>query len=350
MSDNQPKFNEGTDLNEVFHKVKEQVQREQSAAPAENTKFTLTDKQKAAAVFGAVLLGGTAFVAVERSNGQVVEPEETSSDSTQVNSGIDGSSLAHQIGVGETRPVAGGTICPTEDVQIAGNVDDSMSFSEAFSAAREDTGPGGIFSWRGATYNTFFKDEWNQIGLADKQEFLHNAGYKLETPEKVDTADEQTGSDTEVDEPIKSEPAMDWESADVKETMIDGKLCYVFDIDKDGIADAVVKFDEESNETIVLLDGSGDHCLDTYVVLNSNMEPVSTQPLDEHIELAMADLEAFDQNDELITDEMSVDTLDVDAMEVEIEAELEDDEENFEETASLSLDYSNDDNVDDLAS
>lgn len=36
---------------------------------------------------------------------------------------------------------------------------DTMSFSDAFAAAREEMGAGGLFEWHGQTYNTFRADE-----------------------------------------------------------------------------------------------------------------------------------------------------------------------------------------------
>lgn len=41
----------------------------------------------------------------------------------------------------------------------SGTVSDNMSFSEAFAAAREELGAGGVFSWQGEYYNTFYAEE-----------------------------------------------------------------------------------------------------------------------------------------------------------------------------------------------
>lgn len=40
-----------------------------------------------------------------------------------------------------------------------GTVTDDMSFSEAFAAAREELGPGGVFEWNGQLYGTFYATE-----------------------------------------------------------------------------------------------------------------------------------------------------------------------------------------------
>lgn len=344
MSDNQKNPSEGTDLNEVFQKAKEQIQNGQNASTVEKTKFKLNDKQKAVAILGTVLLGGTAFVAVEQVNGQVVEPQVTPIDSTQVHTAdsvsIDSSAVTQQIAVGETQTVTGGTICPNEDIQIASGVTDSMSFSEAFAVAREEVGPGGVFNWNGTTYNTFFKEEWNQIGLADKQEFLHSMGYRVEVPDP-------RNDDSKPDQPVTPEPLIDWASADIKEAVIDGKLTYFLDVDKDGIADAIVMYDED-NGAVVLLDDSGDGSLDTLVLMDANMQPIESQTLDDPREVLMVEADEYNgsnENENIVSDEMEAE-----AFEAEVEGELEEDGvEDSDEGIGMSGDYSNDDDVDDLA-
>lgn len=375
MSDNQKNSSEKTDLNEVFQKAKEQVQNGQNASTAEKTKFKLNDKQKAAAILGTVLLGGTAFVAVDQVNGQVVEPQVTPTDSTQVHTAesvsIDSSAASQQIAVGETQSVTGGTICPNEDIQIASDVTDSMSFSEAFAAAREEVGPGGVFTWHGTTYNTFFKEEWNQLGLADKQEFLHNIGYQLEVPDTVDSnnvhhVEAPDGSDSDNNQehagapdagdgnnnqepPVNNGPVMDWESADIKEIMIDGKVAYVLDANKDGIADAIMMPDAENNQTVVFLDESGDGSLDTVFLMDSNMQPIASEPMDEPMELLMANVGVQSENND--NDDVIIDETEAQAFENAVEEELEEDGEiDNDESISMSGDYTNHDDVEDIAS
>lgn len=50
-------------------------------------------------------------------------------------------------------------------------VDDSMSFGEAFAAAREQVGPGGVFVWHGQLYGTYTAAEWNSMTPAEHAEF-----------------------------------------------------------------------------------------------------------------------------------------------------------------------------------
>lgn len=68
----------------------------------------------------------------------------------------------------------------TEDVEVtihtdapfADEVNDSMSFSEAFKTARAEVGAGGIFEWHGQLYNTYLKEEWAAMDKGDRAEFF----------------------------------------------------------------------------------------------------------------------------------------------------------------------------------
>ena len=50
-----------------------------------------------------------------------------------------------------------------EKVPIVNVVTDAMDFCEAFVAAREEVGPGGIFFWRGGIHVTYYQDEWDNL-------------------------------------------------------------------------------------------------------------------------------------------------------------------------------------------
>lgn len=52
-------------------------------------------------------------------------------------------------------------------------VDNSMSFSEAFATAREEVGPGGAFVWHGNVYATYTENEWNSMSPSERHEFTH---------------------------------------------------------------------------------------------------------------------------------------------------------------------------------
>lgn len=58
-----------------------------------------------------------------------------------------------------------------DEMKVATNVNDGMSFGEAFAAAREEVGPGGCFEWHGQIYGTYTAQEWNSMTPQEKAEF-----------------------------------------------------------------------------------------------------------------------------------------------------------------------------------
>lgn len=59
-----------------------------------------------------------------------------------------------------------------ETLGDAGEITDEMSYEEAFSIAREQVGPGGVFEWRGTLFSTYTADEWN--ALTDEERIEYN--------------------------------------------------------------------------------------------------------------------------------------------------------------------------------
>lgn len=56
-------------------------------------------------------------------------------------------------------------------VDFAEGVNDEMSFSQAFAAARAEVGAGGAFEWRGQIYGTYYADEWESMSDDEKDAF-----------------------------------------------------------------------------------------------------------------------------------------------------------------------------------
>ena len=66
-------------------------------------------------------------------------------------------------------------------------VSDDMSFGEAFAAAREQVGAGGVFEWRGNVYNTYSEEEWGAMSPEDRAEFADRLSVTpIEIEEEVD--------------------------------------------------------------------------------------------------------------------------------------------------------------------
>ena len=137
----------------------------------------------------------------------------------------------------------------SKDIAVATCVDDDMSFSQAFAAARAEVGSGGVFQWHGNLYNTFTAEEWNQMSAGERANFSselastpipstpshhtsnsHNAGYTPQQP--------QDDSELEV---IHSETVTceDGSLMDVAIVNVDGQEAILVDFNRDGIVDAI---------------------------------------------------------------------------------------------------------------
>lgn len=115
----------------------------------------------------------------------------------------------------------------------ASGINDEMSFSEAFASAREELGPGGVFSWQGQDYGTFYAEEVDESGNPIIE---------------YDTAAENNDQNVEVEQQIEDEPQASNEGEEAPEEVhvlgldsnADGAVeTYVVDTNLDGSADAL---------------------------------------------------------------------------------------------------------------
>jgi len=246
--------------------------------PADD-KIKISDRKKAALVTAAVLLGGgAAFAAVNYDSilaglggdGATLPPVPVESPSAfdspeDTVDKADPAPLEHN----KMSAVQSGTITPNENIEIAANVEPGMTFGQAYATAREEVGMGGIFSWRGEVYNTFTVEEWQGLSLGQRREFLANVGY--ETP----------GSSSSESTP------------DIYEFVINGRTALGVDDNHDGVADAIIFLDEETNDLIAYLNMEGDDRLDSVYRYDFGAEQiVGMQTLEEPFLVDVHKLEA----------------------------------------------------------
>ena len=67
------------------------------------------------------------------------------------------------------------------EIQVASNVNDDMSFSEAFAAARAEVGPGGAFEWHGNVYGTYTAEEWDNLSVEQREEYNEHFNWNNHT-------------------------------------------------------------------------------------------------------------------------------------------------------------------------
>ena len=154
-----------------------------------------------------------------------------------------------------------------ETVEVASNVDDSMSFSEAFASARAEVGPGGVFVWNGNVYSTYYEEEWDNMTDEQKEEFsdaLHNTAPSTNegdsTPEYANNYHEASNAEGEVqvvsDEMVETE---DGQMVRVTGVVVDGHYGELYDYDHDGQPDAaLIDTNDDGSPDLAMVDENGD--------------------------------------------------------------------------------------------
>jgi hypothetical protein len=135
------------------------------------------------------------------------------------------------------------------EITEASHVNDDMSFAEAFASARQETGPGGVFFWRGGVYGTYYRDEWSQLSPEYREVFSNYPYHQPENTAAGIAADAAvTDADTaEADDTGSVDTAGEVEILDVQYADADGLTAtgdpisgdgdYPLPADTDGVID-----------------------------------------------------------------------------------------------------------------
>ncbi|WP_080241170.1 hypothetical protein [Spirosoma rigui] len=183
-----------------------------------------------------------------------------------------GLAIANNTNEGESVPPASdSSTLPSEpatgrlpqDIDIAGKVTDDMSFEQAFAAARDEVGEVGVFNWHGLWYNTFREEEWSDLSLEQRQEFVEAiTGEKLPVKPYSPT---QINKTADVNTSGSQQPQPD---PTVIEGYLNGHRVMGLDFNQDGVIDTLV-MDGEDGSTYRVVDATGDDGLDTVYQYNS---------------------------------------------------------------------------------
>lgn len=269
--------------------------------------------------------------------------------------------IANNIPKGETSTPENAGNAPTsepnsaislpEDIDVAGKVTDAMSFDQAFAAARDEVGMGGVFSWQGRWYNTLHKEEWDSLSLDQRQEFLeHIIQEKLPVKSTHQTHFQSVTTKTQ--------------TADTEPTLVEGQLngqrVMGLDFDHDGVIDTVVLEGNDGNVYRVV-DAQGDDGLDTIFRYDAFTDQLmAVERLDHSIVLSV---DQFNQgleesmSKEIVDSILESDTMDSPATSTSDVASEPDNTDDSQESDNTDFDvyddaaddtYINDGNVDDM--
>lgn len=168
---------------------------------------------------------------------------------------------------------------------MAHNVNDEMTFSEAFAAARAEVGPGGVFEWHGQLYGTYYAAEWDHMSQDEKDAYRHSVSgahhHHSNKPTETTTTDAASTDTAEampestdeanvtVDEPAKPAETNHTTTAQEPEVEIallgqqavtnpDGTISAVGSMVINGHNAVVVDVDMDGNYDIIGADLNGD--------------------------------------------------------------------------------------------
>lgn len=214
--------------------------------------FGLSKRRITEITIASVLLGGSALVwGMNKNGGKNIGSSTDSTNVTPVDT-----LMTDPVAV---NPVNNGNIKPNTEIQIA-HVNDTLSFEQAFVVARTQVGPGGIFSWHGQVFNTYYKEEWSGLSLSQRQEFLVDVGFQPTINSYVSSVSE---------EEISSQHQPTY-----LECTVNGQRVVGIDEDNDGVIDMVV-IPQADGTLMTLLDAKGDDSIDTELIF----DPISQEVL-----------------------------------------------------------------------
>jgi hypothetical protein len=220
------------------------------------------------------------------------------------------------------------------EIPFATRLTDEMTFTEAFSTARGELGPGGFFEWKGATYNTYYKEEWDHLGEERQEEFYSNlqesADYHTATivnnqplTESVNDLEEGSISNTQVETSNESKPdpeappekpeIQSYADNNHKEDSVVKPTALKVDTNNDGIPDAIVyDINDDDYADVILIDANqdgtpeylydsdGDQDIDIMVLDTDNDGDFTDEvqsPLSEELTIPISSLDIMDEEE-----------------------------------------------------
>ena len=163
-----------------------------------------------------------------------------------------------------------------EPVYVSPEVNDDMSFNDAFAAAREELGPGGLFVWHGNVYNTYYAEEWNAMSSESQEAFADSASnVNIPVYHNVNTTEDYIAyaPDTAQDDiMVVPEPDDDVHIIGVYEENIDGQNMYIGEVEMAGENVVLVDGDQDGLFDVLIADMDGDGMIadNEYVDISSD--------------------------------------------------------------------------------
>ena len=154
-----------------------------------------------------------------------------------------------------------------EQVLPVAQMHNDMSFGEAFTAARAEVGPGGVFIWHGGIYNTYTADEWNAMTPQQKHNFAHQVNPEVRAQEVPTPTDAHP--DVAVQPAAEAEVHPVSDSSDVQ--VVEQQVAQNFDMGDDV---HIVGYANAEGHLVVGYDSTGDGQADVAIIdMDNNLAP-----------------------------------------------------------------------------
>lgn len=209
------------------------------------------------------------------------------------------------------------------DMTVASEVNDSMSFNEAFAAARQAIGPGGLFVWHGHAYGTYYKNEWDAMSQEDQDQYwadvhhtteqIHYEEYESDSVSGLDTdqdlevvIEQKQDGEEEVEAVVDEDELQEEEVALVDSENVSGmKLDFGDEAvnDSDEFEEPIEAPIEDDDEMVAVVDDNDDNNEPNFAMGTGNEDMEESWPIevdmDENEDVANAEIEMMEADVEM---------------------------------------------------
>ena len=139
-----------------------------------------------------------------------------------------------------------------DKINMATCVDDDMSFSQAFAAARAEVGPGGAFEWHGNLYNTYTAEEWDGMTAEERADYNEHFSWAATSADEPLMAQTETSAEEEAEVMGAGTPQEQEVSATAQESEVN-----VLGVEHDAETGANLAYVTVDGQDAVLVDVDG---------------------------------------------------------------------------------------------
>lgn len=176
-----------------------------------------------------------------------------------------------------------------EHVSMATCVDDDMSFSQAFAAARAEVGAGGVFEWHGNLYSTYTAEEWDHMSASEQAEYNEHFAWAADTAsDEAQVVGHETEQFADYVQPEDGEPDYPAEDVHVDTPEAEVEVLGVVHDDESGANIGMALVDDQE---VYFIDVDDDQQFD-YMATDANNDTVFSD--DEVVDISDQNLTADD--------------------------------------------------------